>query len=225
MTLLFSFFFFQAEDGIRDVAVTGVQTCALPILLGLLVLLQPVVQGEGARERRDLLADQLLLLGQLEVHARHSSPRRLGCTPRPAAARRVMLECRGMAVQALYALQNGFLGFERSGLFFGEFSGERVQIPIACWLIRAPDAILLFDTGLSPRAVPGLMRNDPMARFTEEDLLVNRLDRLGIAPDHVDLVVISHLHFDHAGGAQRSEEHTSELQSRLHLVCRLLLEK
>src|SRR5256884_2370628 len=31
----------------------------------------------------------------------------------------------------------------------------------------------------------------------------------------------------HAGGvgADRSEEHTSELQSRLHLVCRLLLEK
>src|SRR2546429_3838009 len=28
-----SFFFFQAEDGIRDVAVTGVQTCALPICL------------------------------------------------------------------------------------------------------------------------------------------------------------------------------------------------
>src|SRR5256884_6488734 len=28
------FFFFQAEDGIRDVAVTGVQTCALPISNG-----------------------------------------------------------------------------------------------------------------------------------------------------------------------------------------------
>src|SRR2546422_7210374 len=27
------FFFFQAEDGIRDVAVTGVQTCALPICM------------------------------------------------------------------------------------------------------------------------------------------------------------------------------------------------
>src|SRR2546422_2144694 len=27
------FFFFQAEDGIRDVAVTGVQTCALPIVV------------------------------------------------------------------------------------------------------------------------------------------------------------------------------------------------
>src|SRR5256886_14082352 len=28
------FFFFQAEDGIRDLTVTGVQTCALPILNG-----------------------------------------------------------------------------------------------------------------------------------------------------------------------------------------------
>src|SRR2546430_12227855 len=32
MTLFF--FFFQAEDGIRDLTVTGVQTCALPIFLG-----------------------------------------------------------------------------------------------------------------------------------------------------------------------------------------------
>src|SRR6266850_7821734 len=30
--LIFFFFFFQAEDGIRDYKVTGVQTCALPIL-------------------------------------------------------------------------------------------------------------------------------------------------------------------------------------------------
>src|SRR2546426_1794784 len=29
--MLFFFFFFQAEDGIRDYKVTGVQTCALPI--------------------------------------------------------------------------------------------------------------------------------------------------------------------------------------------------
>src|SRR2546422_8115927 len=33
--MLLSVFFFQAEDGIRDVAVTGVQTCALPICSGL----------------------------------------------------------------------------------------------------------------------------------------------------------------------------------------------
>src|SRR5258707_9217794 len=31
--LTFFLFFFQAEDGIRDIGVTGVQTCALPIYL------------------------------------------------------------------------------------------------------------------------------------------------------------------------------------------------
>src|SRR5687768_17839295 len=31
VSFFFFVFFFQAEDGIRDVAVTGVQTCALPI--------------------------------------------------------------------------------------------------------------------------------------------------------------------------------------------------
>src|SRR3712207_7475555 len=32
VVVLFFFFFFQAEDGIRDIGVTGVQTCAIPIL-------------------------------------------------------------------------------------------------------------------------------------------------------------------------------------------------
>src|SRR2546422_6035092 len=39
----------------------------------------------------------------------------------------------------------------------------------------------------------------------------------------IDRASIDGVLFD--AGAVRSEEHTSELQSRLHLVCRLLLEK
>src|SRR3989449_4149033 len=41
------FFFFQAEDGIRDVAVTGVQTCALPISASAGSVLN---EAEAARE-------------------------------------------------------------------------------------------------------------------------------------------------------------------------------
>src|SRR2546429_5301057 len=43
MVLVAVVFFFQAEDGIRDVAVTGVQTCALPIFPQILTGL---AQGE-----------------------------------------------------------------------------------------------------------------------------------------------------------------------------------
>src|SRR5438132_9383465 len=88
-----------------------------------------------------------------------------------------------MAVTALYALQNGYLGFERAGLFYGERSAERVPIPIACYLIKTTDGTVLFDTGVSPRAVPGLLRNDSMARFEDADLLVHRLDSIGLEPD------------------------------------------
>src|SRR5256885_11413269 len=45
-----SFFFFQAEDGIRDYKVTGVQTCALPICDRRQLLR---LQGSDRRARRD----------------------------------------------------------------------------------------------------------------------------------------------------------------------------
>src|SRR2546426_3857829 len=45
--IILFFFFFQAEDGIRDYKVTGVQTCALPILQDVALL------SVGVREQRD----------------------------------------------------------------------------------------------------------------------------------------------------------------------------
>src|SRR4030043_663577 len=49
MIVLSFFFFFQAEDGIRDVAVTGVQTCALPIcIVGGNI---PVATGAGLAQK------------------------------------------------------------------------------------------------------------------------------------------------------------------------------
>src|SRR5256714_8722345 len=57
LSLLF-FFFFQAEDGIRDKLVTGVQTCALPICLQFLFHFLPQTEGFVLR-----LHDDLSLLG------------------------------------------------------------------------------------------------------------------------------------------------------------------
>src|SRR5206468_4396881 len=48
----FFFFFFQAEDGIRDLIVTGVQTCALPISpvgLGILTTSQHIATSSSSR--------------------------------------------------------------------------------------------------------------------------------------------------------------------------------
>src|SRR5256886_10466973 len=48
LSIVVCFFFFQAEDGIRDLTVTGVQTCALPILI------PPTDSAPQTTERRHL---------------------------------------------------------------------------------------------------------------------------------------------------------------------------
>src|SRR2546422_6049944 len=54
-------------------------------------------------------------------------------------------------------------------------------------------------------------------------LVLDVLEEQEVAGGQPPFVVLGALPDRH--GEQRSEEHTSELQSRLHLVCRLLLEK
>src|SRR5260370_28879431 len=58
----FGNFFFQAEDGIRDSSVTGVQTCALPIFPA-----KPADQrkaGQGGSDIGDLVEGRILIHGE-----------------------------------------------------------------------------------------------------------------------------------------------------------------
>src|SRR2546429_7222831 len=65
------FFFFQAEDGIRDVAVTGVQTCALPIYGGRVPVRErgeaEAEVGERGRDRRRQVLGRGLRVGRDRV--------------------------------------------------------------------------------------------------------------------------------------------------------------
>src|SRR5690625_7816377 len=57
--LCFFFFFFQAEDGIRDGHVTGVQTCALPIFLS--QTFSNIIRAEG----KSSLAMRGMMIGSI----------------------------------------------------------------------------------------------------------------------------------------------------------------
>src|SRR5256886_9001499 len=89
------FFFFQAEDGIRDLTVTGVQTCALPICVE---QREPGLGESGRREPDDLgetrsdpgadpgRAQRAVSLAGTDVGAHHRDKR--------SEERRVGKECR-----------------------------------------------------------------------------------------------------------------------------------
>src|SRR5207237_4795721 len=61
-----TFFFFQAEDGIRDSSVTGVQTCALPICNGRVEADEIDIETKFAGRIAALFADEgdLVMAGQ-----------------------------------------------------------------------------------------------------------------------------------------------------------------
>src|SRR5437764_13086347 len=66
-------FFFQAEDGIRDTSVTGVQTCALPISV-----IDFKTSGSSYADHEAKLSDQLTAYQIAEPEAERSEERRVG---------------------------------------------------------------------------------------------------------------------------------------------------
>src|SRR2546429_4290971 len=82
-------------------------------------------------------------------------------------------------------------------------------------MIRRPPRSTLFPYTTLFRSTP---RPSATSRFLE--VVMHRHSDASQYPIQRGIAVSVHYYFK-----ERSEEHTSELQSRLHLVCRLLLEK
>src|SRR5205809_3358731 len=87
-------FFFQAEDGIRDVAVTGVQTCALPIY-------SP--HPRGPHSRRPVLRARRGLVTRPADHEIRDGALHAGKEP---AIREPRDRCRGSPVASVRAARN-----------------------------------------------------------------------------------------------------------------------
>lgn len=90
----------------------------------------------------------------------------------------------------------------------GVDDGLRIHIPVAGYLIRRDDdSLVLVDTGMNRVHISDpdhTWRGKPQARklmpsMRKEDSLLYRLAELDIAPQDVNYVVNTHLHFDHAG--------------------------
>jgi glyoxylase-like metal-dependent hydrolase (beta-lactamase superfamily II) len=78
---------------------------------------------------------------------------------------------------------------------------DRHRIPLACRcaLIRDGGRVILLETGIGAFFDPA--RRDRFGVVEDRHVLLDSLAAVGVAPADIDAVVLSHLHFDHAGGA------------------------
>ncbi|MFN8518663.1 MAG: N-acyl homoserine lactonase family protein [Chloroflexota bacterium] len=80
---------------------------------------------------------------------------------------------------------------------------EGFWVPIPAWLIEQDDRLILVDTGLGDLgailAANHLHGPDFAGRKRPEHDLTAGLARHGVTPADIDLVLLTHLHFDHVG--------------------------
>jgi glyoxylase-like metal-dependent hydrolase (beta-lactamase superfamily II) len=78
---------------------------------------------------------------------------------------------------------------------------ERHRIPLSCrcLLVRDRGRHFLFEAGIGAFFDPKL--KDRYGVVEDRHVLLDSLAAVGLAPEDIDVVVFSHLHFDHAGGA------------------------
>jgi glyoxylase-like metal-dependent hydrolase (beta-lactamase superfamily II) len=127
--------------------------------------------------------------------------------------------CRKVTIMNIHAIQTGSVAIkarQRAGK--GEGFGRLLNtlfdtewtpmLPIYAWVIEHPEGIIVVDTGETARtAEPGYFpRWHPYPRFgvrmnvKPEDEIGSQMLRIGLSPDDVRWVVLTHLHTDHAGG-------------------------
>ncbi len=83
---------------------------------------------------------------------------------------------------------------------------EQHRIPLACrcLVVRDRGRIVLLETGIGAFFEPALRQRYGVVE--EQHVLLESLAADGIRPEDVDVVVLSHLHFDHAGGVLTRHE-------------------
>jgi glyoxylase-like metal-dependent hydrolase (beta-lactamase superfamily II) len=81
---------------------------------------------------------------------------------------------------------------------------QRIKLATRCWLIRGNGKTILVDDGNGTKWSDKL-KDIYNLDYKDADLL-SSLRRVGVAPSDVTDVILTHLHFDHAGGSTTLEQ-------------------
>lgn len=105
-----------------------------------------------------------------------------------------------MAEMKVYVMKNGMnVNSIKKDLIYTDDPNERFNFPSFTVLIKHPEANIMFDAAANKipgRQVPFIMKN---LKIKPEDTPSARLAQIGMTPEDIDIVFLSHMHVDHIG--------------------------
>ncbi len=96
---------------------------------------------------------------------------------------------------------------------------NRIHLQCRCLLVQDGSKNILLETGIGAFFEPKLSERYGIQEANH--CLVDALKAQGLTPDDIDIVILSHLHFDHAGGlltAYQENESPSILFKKAHFI-------
>jgi 4-pyridoxolactonase len=99
----------------------------------------------------------------------------------------------------VYLLDNGTLAIDMSFVTWNHGHGKEYRFPVYAVYIEHPQARILLDTGFDKAWVDRVLPFEKPQQEPSQTLLA-QLGLIGVKPDDIDIVVNSHLHFDHCSG-------------------------
>jgi 4-pyridoxolactonase len=96
----------------------------------------------------------------------------------------------------VYLLDSGTLLLDMSFATWNHNQGVEFRFPVYSLYIDHPDGKVLIDTGFEKEWVERKLPFEKPEQ-SEDQQIVNQLAKIGVKPEEIDIVVNSHLHFDH----------------------------
>ena len=105
-----------------------------------------------------------------------------------------------MFVKSLHVLYCGSLVVDKGAVqTYHVDVGKIVETPIFAYLISTEEGNILLDSGVNHDDFPFLLSRGKKIKAREEDFLLTRLREAEVAPEEINFVLQSHLHWDHSG--------------------------
>ncbi len=110
----------------------------------------------------------------------------------------------------IHAVDTGTSTLDASMLTYTVGAGTIVRIPRVIWVVRGPTTVVV-DTSVPPGSRPAEFIGEALDRTPDQEP-ANALRLAGLDPKDVEYVVLTHLHWDHAGNCDLFPEATVLVQ-------------